>query len=182
MSRGLRMTVEEYEKRFAQQSKNQKAIERALPSVVEAFCKLGDAVIEGAVKSHKEHATMLAMLDDDSNKLPAPYVLPYPPSVNTYWRNIGPGRTILSKRAREYRKSVLAIVGPAKPLLGRLSVSIILSPPDKRKRDLDNAFKGVLDGLAHACVYRDDEQIDELTIRRGPVVKGGRCEVTIREI
>jgi len=108
--------------------------------------------------------------------------LPYPPSVNTYWRNIGPSRTILSKRAREYRKSVLSIVGPAKPLLGRLSVSIILSPPDRRKRDLDNAFKGVLDGLAHACVYRDDEQIDELTIRRGPVTKGGKCEVTLREI
>lgn len=110
------------------------------------------------------------------------FICPTPPSVNTYWRNIGAGRTILSKRAREYRKSVLAIVGPAKPLLKRLAVSIVLYPPDRRKRDLDNAFKGVLDGLAHACVYRDDEQIDELTIKRGPVTKGGKCEVTIREI
>lgn len=154
MSRGLRMSVEEFKSRAELQSLHAESLAIAAPNVIAAVMRTAGKY----------------------------YTLPYPPSVNTYWRNIGAGRTILSKRAREYRKSVLAIVGPAKPWLKRLAVSIILYPPDKRKRDLDNAFKGVLDGLAHACVYRDDEQIDELTIKRGPVIKGGKCEVTIREL
>lgn len=109
------------------------------------------------------------------------YELRYPPSVNTYWRQFQ-GRTILSKNAREYRKYILAALSPQKPILGRLKMVIELFPPDRRRRDLDNCGKGLIDALQHAGVYRDDEQIDELTFRRGPVEKGGRCTVDIREI
>lgn len=107
--------------------------------------------------------------------------LPFPPSVNGYWRNL-PGRTILSKRAREYRKAILALVGPVKPLLGRLHAVVTLFPPDKRRRDLDNYMKSLFDALQHAGVYRDDEQIDEFTVRRGGGEKGGRCSITIKEV
>ena len=31
--------------------------------------------------------------------------LPWPPTVNTYWRNFN-GRTIISAKGREYRKAV----------------------------------------------------------------------------
>ena len=108
--------------------------------------------------------------------------LPYPPSTNTYWRNIGPGRTILSEKARAYRKAVKAAAIVSKPLESRLKVTIELSPPDKRRRDLDNCCKGLFDSLQHAGVYLDDSQIDEFTIKRMPVVKGGRCEVLIEEL
>ena len=107
--------------------------------------------------------------------------LPFPPSVNGYWRNLG-DRTILSKRAREYRKAILAAIGPVKPLLGRLNVVVTLFPPDKRRRDLDNYMKSLFDALQHAGVYRDDEQIDEFTVKRGAGEKGGRCSITIKEV
>lgn len=115
-------------------------------------------------------------------KLPPQYELPFPPSVNTYWRNLGNGRTVLSAKAREYRKVVIALTASKKPLLSRLRMVIELYPPDRRRRDVDNSLKAILDSLQHAGVYRDDEQIDELTVMKKSPVRGGHCIVSIFEI
>jgi crossover junction endodeoxyribonuclease RusA len=61
-------------------------------------------------------------------------------------------------------------------------MSIEVSPPDKRTRDLDNLLKGPLDALAHAGVYTNDRQINDLRIYRGNVIKGGRLTVFIEAI
>lgn len=95
-------------------------------------------------------------------------VLPFPPSVNGYWRNVK-GRTLISKRGRSYRKAVAdAALVKRFPKFGtaRLSVCIMAYPKDRRKRDLDNLLKAVLDSLEYAGVYSDDEQIDDLRIVR----------------
>lgn len=113
--------------------------------------------------------------------------LPYPPSVNTIWRSMrsGPmaGRVLLSKRGREYRKEVNTAVshqnGAGAIFLGRLGVSIILYPPDRRKADIDNRCKAILDALTHAKIWQDDEQIDVLIVRREKIVPGGLAEVRI---
>lgn len=92
--------------------------------------------------------------------------LPWPPSVNQYWRFFQ-GRAILSLRGRQYRKAVADAVlaqGAARHLEGPVRVAIEAARPDKRRRDLDNLLKGVLDGLAHAGVYADDQQIVDLRI------------------
>ena len=111
--------------------------------------------------------------------------LPWPPSTNTVWRNLR-GRTLLSKRGREFRRLVGEMVGQQyddAPLRGRLSVHVTLYPPDRRKRDIDNyGGKALLDALTHAQVWADDEQIDRLTIIRGESAKGGGCLVTIDEV
>ncbi len=65
---------------------------------------------------------------------------------------------------------------------GRLSVAIHASPPDKRRRDLDNLLKGVLDALQHCGVIRDDADIDSLAIVRAPVVKGGAIKIEVQEV
>jgi crossover junction endodeoxyribonuclease RusA len=65
----------------------------------------------------------------------------------------------------------------AKHYAGRLAVEIEAHVPDKRKRDLDNLFKAVLDSLTHAGVWADDSQIDALRIVRKPV--GGMIKVRI---
>lgn len=99
--------------------------------------------------------------------------LPWPPTVNTYWRHVMIGRAprvLLSAKGREYRDEVVDSVDPAQPKMdGRLSVKIAAYPPDRRTRDLDNLLKPILDGLAHAGVYADDGQIDSLTIQREAV-------------
>lgn len=110
--------------------------------------------------------------------------LPYPPSVNTYWRNFR-GNTVLSAAGREYKKAVWACVMEQKiPKFGdkRLEVTMWLYPRSKVVTDLDNRLKAVLDGLEDAGVYDNDGQIDILMIQRGQIRKGGGVDVMIEVI
>jgi len=113
-------------------------------------------------------------------------ILPWPPSVNGYWRSIARGKyatQILSKKAREYKAAVQGIVGIVDETLpGRLAVTIYLHPPTRRSFDVDNFSKAIFDSLTSAGVWQDDSQIDELTIYRCEIIKGGRAVVKIREI
>lgn len=114
--------------------------------------------------------------------------LPFPPSVNAMWRTprSGPlaGRTMLSEDGRRYRRAVADAVRLARAgsqLRQRLAVTIEARMPDRRKRDLDNLPKAVLDGLTHAGVWLDDGQIDDLRVWRSERM-GGCVVVTIRVI
>jgi crossover junction endodeoxyribonuclease RusA len=92
--------------------------------------------------------------------------LPFPPSVNTYWRMFQ-NRMIISKAGRQYRKDVQSAVLLQlgnKQLGGALKVTIEAFRPDNRRRDLDNLLKATLDSLGHAGVYLDDSQITDLRI------------------
>lgn len=108
-------------------------------------------------------------------------MLPYPPSVNHYWRHVG-GKTLVSREGRRYRSKVRSLLAGTSPLTGRLAVLVTLFPPDRRRRDLDNAMKGLLDSVGDAGAYLDDSQIDELHVFRGAVMDGGSARIEIREI
>jgi crossover junction endodeoxyribonuclease RusA len=120
--------------------------------------------------------------------------LPYPPSVNRYWRNVN-GRTILSAEGRRYRqeaanKAVADYIekktpwpcAPAFPA-GALAVQIAATAPDRRKRDLDNILKAVLDALT-GLVWTDDAQVENLLIywTRPRVCPGGQVAVIVTPI
>ncbi len=112
------------------------------------------------------------------------FVLPYPPSVNTYWRRRG-GTYFISEAGKRYRRDVALIVRQQRlklNLSGRLAIKIIAEPPDKRRRDLDNILKAPLDALTHAGLFIDDEQFDEITVVRGQSVPGGRLGIKITEL
>ena len=114
--------------------------------------------------------------------------LPYPPSINHYWRRVGP-RTLISREGRTFRKNVCALLapgsgnGPRKPPAGgRIALAMDAFPPDRRRRDLDNLPKAVLDSLTYAGVYEDDSQIDLLIIRRREMTPGGKLEIRIHDL
>lgn len=107
--------------------------------------------------------------------------LPYPPSINHYWRRVGP-RTLISREGRRFRREVTEILAAmnVSPLAGPLVVEVEIFPPDNRRRDIDNVQKALLDALEHGGAYIDDSQIVKLTIQKGAVVAGGSTHVTIR--
>lgn len=111
------------------------------------------------------------------------YRLPWPPSVNCYIRR-GNNRSYMTKKGKEFRDEVVASIDTKQslPLEGRLMVSIELTAPDKRKRDIDNHVKPVLDALQHGGVFDDDSQVDFLYVFRCDVEPPGCCDVTIVEI
>ncbi|MUN33233.1 RusA family crossover junction endodeoxyribonuclease [Escherichia coli] len=112
------------------------------------------------------------------------FVLPYPPTVNTYWRRRG-RIYFITRVGQRYRQDVALIVHQQRlklNLSGRLAIKIIAEPPDKRRRDLDNILKAPLDALTHAGLLIDDEQFDEINIVRAQPVPGGRLGVKIYKI
>ena len=66
-----------------------------------------------------------------------------------------------------------------RPLEGRLTVTILAKMPDRRRRDLDNILKALFDAMTHAGVWLDDEQIDEIIIRRNGMQRGGEVCVFV---
>jgi crossover junction endodeoxyribonuclease RusA len=112
--------------------------------------------------------------------------LPWPPSMNTYWRSIiinGRIRVLLSEKGRRYRINATAAIwhaiGKPETIREPCVVDVVVFPPDRRARDLDNLNKGILDALTHAGVIEDDSLIDRLTVQRSIVSERPRVEVSV---
>ena len=109
--------------------------------------------------------------------------LPYPPTVNTYYRHIG-FRTLISREGRRYRQRVQALCAASgvRPVAGPLAVSLDVHPPDRRRRDVDNVQKPLLDALQHGGAYADDSQIKDLHTVMRDELPGGMVFVCIRPL
>tara|TARA_R110002020_G_scaffold472148_1_gene699849 strand:- start:74 stop:436 length:363 start_codon:yes stop_codon:yes gene_type:complete len=113
------------------------------------------------------------------------FVIPFPPTQNTYYRRVG--KTVkISKKGRDYRKDVISALMEqgldGEKVKGRLDVSIVFVPPCNRRRDLDNFIKAPFDAVTHAEFWCDDSQIDILKIIRCPKSKVGYLEFEIKEV
>ena len=111
------------------------------------------------------------------------YVLPFPPTDNHYY-TVDRGRKVLSARGRSYRKTVWALLREQgeRTLMGAVEMTVWLTMPDKRRRDLSNVMKALGDALQYGGAYRDDVQIDRLLIERNTVQPPGRADVWLREL
>ena len=102
--------------------------------------------------------------------------------MNGYWRHPskGPlaGRSLISQAGRNYRQAALTALARQSwerwDEGQRVRLTAVAMPPDRRRRDLDNLPKAVLDALVVAGVLADDSQLDDNHWLRGEVVKGGR--------
>jgi crossover junction endodeoxyribonuclease RusA len=91
----------------------------------------------------------------------------------------------ITKAGREFKAAVADYVVEYKvPKLGdsKLKITMVLFPRDKRKIDIDNRIKAVLDALEDAGVFNNDFQVDHLEIIRGEPVKNGGIRVMIETI
>ena len=91
--------------------------------------------------------------------------LPFPPSVNHYWRRAG-ARTVISGKGQEFRRQVAWQIKRQLPeLRGNpidypVEVTVDLFCPDRRKRDLDNFDgKALFDAMTKAGVWLDDSLV-----------------------
>jgi crossover junction endodeoxyribonuclease RusA len=99
------------------------------------------------------------------------------------WKHAG-GRHYLTQKASDYYGQVKqAVFSQAKVvnLDMDLEVTCLLNPPDRRQRDLDNAWKVISDSLTRAMVWQDDKQIRRLTLEWDQVYKGGMVRVHIAQ-
>lgn len=112
--------------------------------------------------------------------------LPYPPSINNYYGSLRGGGKYIKKEGKVFREVVVdslrSYAYKKAPLTDKLRVFIEVYPPDKRRRDLDNINKALLDALTHSKIYDDDWLIDDLRLVRGEPIKGGYVRVHIYKI
>ena len=113
--------------------------------------------------------------------------LPYPPSLNSLYK-IAPKpypHIYLSAKGKEYKKLVNEYIHTNDLVLKAnipLSVTVVITPPDNRKRDLDNLFKILFDSLTGAEFWEDDVYVKALNVSYKEPNKPGGLLLTIKPL
>ena len=115
--------------------------------------------------------------------------LPWPPSVNMVYRSFAfinragkpMSRMIISKDGKAYFEMAQELLKGG-PTFGdrRLKVVVTAHALDRRKRDLGNLDKVLMDSLQKSGVFDDDEQIDDLRFKRGEICPNKNAHVVIK--
>jgi crossover junction endodeoxyribonuclease RusA len=92
--------------------------------------------------------------------------LPFPPSANNLFINVKRGGRIKSPEYRAWITEAghLLNLQKPKPITGRAKVLITAVRPDKRKRDIANLEKPILDLLVTHKILEDDSLVESLTL------------------
>lgn len=146
-----------------------------------------------------EDAVAAAVARDRPKRGPEPlsftFRLPLPPTVNHYFLE----RVVFSKKFKKYvilktpgprgvefrtqvGQALMAQRIPLRVLTGKLMIGVMVMAEDRRRRDLDNLLKPLLDALVRAELITDDSEIDYLTIERCLPQPEAHVLVTIAEI
>ena len=128
------------------------------------------------------------MIEENADLAELRIDLPFPVSLNTYYKKFR-NRLMISEDGRKFRDRVIKIIqkrteGHRFADDARLSLSVRLITPDRRKRDLDNfCGKALQDALQHSGLFKDDSQIDHCNYIRGEVSKDDpRVEVYLVDL
>lgn len=99
--------------------------------------------------------------------------LPWPPSVNNYYRHVG-SKVVISAAGRKYRQEVVAILAAngIETFQGDIELVIDAYPPDNRRRDMDNLEKCLWDSLTAGGLVTDDYHIRRHTTERREPMPG----------
>ncbi len=106
--------------------------------------------------------------------------LPLPPSVWQLYVGAGKRKTISPKyKAWQKEAGWMLVEQKPKPVKGDFDLWLYVEWPDKRRRDLDNSIKGVLDLLVSHQLVEDDSLCQAMHIYRA--LKGRECVVRVCE-
>lgn len=108
--------------------------------------------------------------------------LPYPPTINHYYKRQKNGAVYIGMKGRTYRNAVAVNFHRCDPIEGKVKIHIDVYPPDKRRRDLDNINKCLLDSIQCAGIIKDDYDIDELSMKRHAPIPGGKVSITLSKV
>lgn len=114
-------------------------------------------------------------------------ILPYPPTINTYYSTVA-GRRVLSKKGKDYKSHVFFYkVKNHKEIECidvKVKIDIALHVPDRRIRDIDNIIKPMLDSLVYGRYIKDDRQVCKLSVEKFDYDEDEKdyCTVTIEEM
>jgi crossover junction endodeoxyribonuclease RusA len=110
--------------------------------------------------------------------------LPWPPSVNNLYKNVG-RRRVRTPAYRKWQEEAGWHLQAARPpkLSGPVEVTLELCPPDNRRADADNRNKAVLDLLVtHGVIAGDDRRFVKSVTARWVENAVHSCVVTIAQL
>jgi crossover junction endodeoxyribonuclease RusA len=111
--------------------------------------------------------------------------LPWPPTTGNHQHGRRGRCVYVLDAVVTYRQQVAVLASMARVrVAGRVRVMVDLTPPDKRRRDADNALKLIFDALVRAGVLEDDSNrvIVEHTVRWHAAMPYGAVDVSIEEV
>lgn len=106
------------------------------------------------------------------------YRIPIPPSMNALWRISG-RRMYRTKKYTEWLEDCRrSLDGQAKPAIDTtFNIEIIVGRPSKRRMDIDNRGKAVMDMLQHMDIITDDCLANRVTMMWSTAAED--CKITI---
>ncbi len=109
-------------------------------------------------------------------------VIPGKPQPKQRARRGAGGRWYTPQATRAFERSCAVICAWFRPsdwpLDARYSVRLVLYFADRRRRDLDNVCKSVLDGC-NGVLWDDDSQVDSVDVRREYDKARPRTQITV---
>lgn len=120
-----------------------------------------------------------------SDKRKLEIALPFPPSVNHYWRHTRAGKHYISDEGKRFQSQVFMRCMAELPFTQAVGISVDVTMPDNRARDLDNLWKVLLDSLSKAKIIEDDcwQKVPSIAMKAVGVSKeNAGVVVTIEEV
>jgi len=116
---------------------------------------------------------------DSVSRLQLPFKCP---SANTYyrmWRN----RMVISQEGRQFKTAVhqQCAAQSVPQIRGNVRLTISLMFHDRRRRDIDNSLKPLLDALKH-LMFEDDDHVMEMYVTKMIGQPADRVDVTVTRL
>lgn len=110
--------------------------------------------------------------------------LPWPVSINAYWKRSKFGSVYVSSEGKAYGVAVVALIRRLQesPLVGRIALDAKFYPPNRQRRDLDNCLKVMIDAIQASGIISNDYQIKKLSAEMFEPIPNGAAVVELSEI